>query len=177
MNKENRFPRAACASAFVLALQFGFHSTAAEETPDQIAMALGQKAIANSGAMELITDLTTEVGPRLAGSEGEKRAATWAKQRFEKLGYDKAWIETFPLEGWARGVEKAEVVGPSSQALILTALGSSVATPPEGLEAEIALFKTYEEFLAAPTNSIMGKIVVVTQPMRRSRDASGYATA
>jgi Zn-dependent M28 family amino/carboxypeptidase len=128
--------------------------------------------------MELITGLTTEIGPRLAGSTGEKRAARWAKQRFEQLGYDKAWIEEFPLDnGWARGVEKAEIVSPAPQPLVVTALGGSVATPPEGIEAEIALFKTYSELLAAPTGSLAGKIAVVTQPMVRAQDGGGYGFA
>ncbi len=147
------------------------------ETPDQIAAALAHKAMTNSTAMTLVGDLTTEIGPRLAGSEAEKRAAAWAKRRFEQLGFDKAWIETFPLEqGWARGIEKAEIISPSPQALSVTALGSSPATPPEGLEAEIALFKTYDEFLAAPVGSLSNKIVVVTQPMARTRDGRGYGT-
>lgn len=145
------------------------------QTPDQIAAALAQKAMTNSGAMEIITDLTTENGPRLAGSEAEKHAAAWAKQRFEQLGFDKVWIETFPLEhGWVRGIEKAEVLSPSPQPLVVTALGGSVATPPAGLEAEIVLFKTYAELLALPTNSLTGKIAVVTQPMARGRTEAGY---
>jgi Zn-dependent M28 family amino/carboxypeptidase len=146
--------------------------------PDQIAAGLAQRALANSVAMEIVTSLTTEIGPRLDGSEAEKRAADWAKKRFEELGFDKVWIETFPLEhGWARGIETAEVTAPSPQPLVITALGGSVATPPEGLEAEIVLFKNYYELLAAPAGSLKGKIAVVTQPMTRTQDGSGYGFA
>lgn len=148
---------------------------AAANTPDQIAAVLAQQARTNSGAMEILTGLTTEIGPRLAGSEAEKRAAAWAKQWFERSGFDKVWLETFPLEhGWVRGEEKAEIISPSPQPLVVTALGGSSATPPEGIEAEIALFHTYEELLARPTNSLAGKIVVVTQPMVRAQDGGGY---
>ena len=148
---------------------------AAANTPDQIAAVLAQQARTNSGAMEILTGLTTEIGPRLAGSEAEKRAAAWAKQWFERSGFDKVWLETFPLEhGWVRGEEKAEIISPSPQPLVVTALGGSSATPPEGIEAEIALFHTYEELLARPTNSLAGKIVVVTQPMVRAEDGGGY---
>ena len=144
-------------------------------TPDQTAAALGQTAMTNSGAMEILSSLTTEIGPRLAGSEAEKRAAAWATQHFKTFGFDKVWIETFPLaHGWTRGLEWAEVTSPSPQRLVVTALGGSVATPPEGIEAEIALFKTYAELLAMPTNSLAGKIAVVTQPMFRAQDGSGY---
>ena len=146
--------------------------------PDQVAAELARIALTNSGALDLLTSLTTEVGPRLAGSDAEKRAEDWAQKMFEKLGFDKVWNEAFPIEhGWTRGVEKAEVTSPSPQPLVLTALGGSVPTPPKGLEAEIALFKTYDALLAAPPGSLAGKIAVVTQPMVRTQDGSGYATA
>ena len=122
---------------------------AAADTPEQTAHVLAQQALRNSGAMEILTGLTTEIGPRLAGSEAEKRAAVWAKQLFEKSGFDRVWVEAFPLaRGWARGEEQAEITSPSPQPLIVTALGGSIATPPAGIEAEIALFKTYDELLA-----------------------------
>src|SRR5450432_1009287 len=162
-------------AAALLGLTCGASFGADSDTADQVAAALAQKALTNSGAMTIVGDLTTEIGPRLAGSDAEKRAAAWARQRFQQLGFDKVWIETFPLEhGWTRGIEKAEVISPSPQPLVVTALGGSVATPPEGLEAEIVLFKTYDELLAQPTNSLTGKIAVVTQPLVRAQDGGGY---
>jgi len=159
----------------ILALLFTTWFAVGAETPEQIAAALAQKALTNSGAVEIVRDLTTDIGQRLAGSDAEKRAAAWAKQRFEQLGFDKVWIESFPLEhGWERGIETAEIVDPSPQRLVVTALGDSVATPAEGIVAVIALFKTYDQFLAAPTNSLSGKIVVVTERMARFRDGHGY---
>ncbi len=168
------FRRFTGSCALVAAAIGGPNFAAAAGTPDQTAAAMAQTALTNSGAMEILTSLTTEVGPRLAGSAAEKRAAAWAKARFEKAGFDKVWIESFPIEhGWARGIEKAEVTSPCPQPLVITALGGSVATP-HGIEAEIVLFKTYNEFLAAPTNSLTGKIAVVTEPMVRARDGHGY---
>lgn len=162
----------------LLALVFAVGLSAKGETPAEIAAALGHAMLTNSGAFEIVRDLTTDIGPRLAGSDAEKRAAQWAKKRFEQFGFDRVSVETFPLEhGWARGEEKAEVVSPSPQPLVVTALGGSVATPPEGLEAEIALFKTYDELLVQPTNSLTGRIAVVTEPMIRTQDGSGYGAA
>jgi carboxypeptidase Q len=147
-------------------------------TPEQIAAELGNKAKTDPGTMDIITSLTTEVGPRLAGSDKEKLAAAWAKQKFEQLGFDKVSLESFPLEhGWVRGAEKAEIVGPSPQPLVIAALGGSVGTPPEGIEAEIVLFHTYEALLAAPVGSLTGKIAVMTQPMGRGAEAFGYGQA
>jgi carboxypeptidase Q len=154
------------------------HTAPAAGTPDEIAAQLGRSALRDSGALEIVTDLTTEIGPRLAGSEAEKRAADWAKRRFEQLGLENARIESFPIErGWVRGIETATITSPSPQSLIITALGGSIATPPEGIEAEVALFRTYNELLAAPAGSLTGKIAVVTEPMVRARDGQGYGDA
>jgi carboxypeptidase Q len=148
----------------------------AAPTPEQQAAELSKQALADSGALDILTSLTTEIGPRLAGSDAEKRAAAWARQQFERLGFDKAWTESFPLEhGWARGIEKAEVTSPSPQPLVVTALGGSIATPSEGIEAPIALFNTYAAMLAG--GSLTGKIAVVTEPMKRAKEGSGYGIA
>jgi len=147
----------------------------AQSTPAEVAAELVSRARTGSDAMALIGSLTTDVGPRQAGSENEKRAAAWAQQRFKELGADRVWVETFSLtNGWARGIERAEVLSPALQPLAVTALGGSTATPPEGLVAEIALFTNYDGLLAAPAGSLAKKIAVVTQPMPRRRDGSGY---
>ena len=39
---------------------------------------LRERAMAGSHALSIVTSLTTEVGPRLAGSEAEARARAWA---------------------------------------------------------------------------------------------------
>lgn len=161
-------------AAFLFILVHAIHAAPTEQT----AAALAKSALHDTNALALVTDLSTRIGPRPDGSPAEKRAATWAKERFEQLGFDKAWIETFPLTNvWQRGIERAEIVSPSPQPLAVTALGTSPATPAEGLTAEIALFKTFDELLAAPANSLKGKIAVVTQPMARNKDGSGYEKA
>src|SRR6478609_9575294 len=88
------FSTVAKACFFLLAVILpGVGATTAEagEEAESVANRLAQRALTGPVAMQLITDLTTEIGPRLAGSEAEKRAAEWARQRFEQLGYDKVW--------------------------------------------------------------------------------------
>ncbi|MBT6767830.1 MAG: peptidase M28 family protein, partial [Opitutales bacterium] len=141
-------------------------ASSAIASPESLAATLAQKAQDTSLALEIATDLTTEIGPRLYGSESEKRAANWAVKRFSVYGFDKIWMESFSVErGWKRGLETASVTSPSPQSLVITALGGSVPTPAEGIEAEIALFKTIDAMLEQPEGSLNGKIAVVTQPM------------
>ena len=63
---------------------------------------------------------------------------------------------------------------PVPHRLAILGLGRSPPTPAGGIEAEIALFHSYAGLLAAPPGSLKGKIAVVTQPMTRTQDGSGY---
>jgi hypothetical protein len=136
--------------------------------------ALRDQALKGSPAYPFLRDLTTEIGERLAGSEHEHRAAQWAVARLKAMGFKNVHIESFAVPGWTRGEERAELISPSVQKLIVTSLGNAGATPPDGIEAPVALFHTYADMLAQPVGSLAGKIVVVTQPMVRAQDGSGY---
>lgn len=162
-----------CAAAlcFVAAPSFAATDWGKLETT---AAGLRDKALTGSQAYPLLESLTTEVGQRLAATEAEHRAALWAVAKMKALGFQNVHIEPFPMPVWTRGEERAEATAPFEQKLAVTALGRSVATPPEGIEAEVALFKTYDDLLAQPEGALKGKIAVVTQPMVRAQDGEGY---
>ena len=57
----------------------------------------------------------------------------------------------------------------------MAALGHSIATPAEGVEAEVVFFDGLDALLAAPAGSLSGKIAVVDGgQMVRMQDGSGY---
>ena len=111
------------------------------------AESLRAQALADGTAWRVIESLTTEVGPRLAGSEADARAVAWAKAKFAELGYERIWTEPVTFPKWERRHEAARVVGAHAQPLAVTALGGSPAGIVEGevvrfdslaaLEAEI----------------------------------------
>lgn len=138
---------------------------------------LGQQALTDPAAFDFVQSLTTEVGPRLAGTEAHRRAVGWAEARLKAAGFENVHSEPFTLRAWIRGTESADIVAPGPQHLAVTTLGGSVATDAGGIEAEIALFRTYDELLAAAPGSLAGKIAVVTQRMVRVQDGSGYGAA
>ncbi|HWA60322.1 MAG TPA: peptidase M28 family protein, partial [Caulobacteraceae bacterium] len=141
------------------------------------AEAVRDRALSDPTAYDFIADLTTDVGPRVAGSEAAARARDWGIARLKALGFSNVHAEPFQITAWARGEESAEVVAPHPQRLAILGLGGSVPTPPEGIEAEAVVFRTYADLLAAPAGSLAGKIAVVTQPMIRAQDGSGYGAA
>ena len=143
----------------------------------QTADRLIDKALEDDLAWEILESLTTEIGPRLAGSEAEAKARDWGVKTLRELGFKNVRIETFDIPYWERVSESAAVVAPFPQELKITALGNSVATPEGGLTAEIVRFRTLLELEDAPLAGFEGKIIFVDEVMTRTQDGSGYGWA
>jgi carboxypeptidase Q len=171
---------AAAALSFALSLPAAAlaapKKAAAEPLPlVQTAMALRDDAMkGGSIGVEFTRDLTTRFGARPAGSASEAAAAEWAAARMKALGFENVSVQPFRITSWSRGQEHAEITGPSRQSLAAVSLGEAPPTPAGGIEAEIVLFRSLEELMAAPDGSLTGKIAVVSRRMVRMQDGSGY---
>jgi hypothetical protein len=170
--------RLVAAVTLVFLSLLGPESPARAQSSDMaIAARLRDAGLKDGWGYRFLEGLTTKIGPRLAGTAAEARAAVWAEKALKAAGFDRVERESFPMTAWLRGEEKAAVVVPAPQALVVTALGGSVATPKQGVTAEIALFRRYSDLLAAPPGSLAGKIAVVTQRMPRVMDGGAYGAA
>ena len=136
--------------------------------------ALRDAALKDDVAYDIVEGLTTEVGQRLAATEAEARARTWAVAKLKSLGFRNVHVETYQMPVWLRGEETAEVVAPFPQTLKLVALGNSGATPAAGLTAPVAVFRTYGELANAAPESVRGKIVYIGNAMHPTQDGSSY---
>lgn len=145
----------------------------AQARPEQTA-ALRDAALSDSLAWEITEGLTTEIGPRMAGSDAEARARDWAVAKLTALGFANVRIEPFEIPYWERGEASAEIVAPFPQPLTLAALGNSGGTPPKGLKAELIGFDSIDALKAADPASVKGKIVFVTHRMAATQDGSHY---
>jgi len=161
-----------------VALAFGIASALANaaETriPDQAmeqAAQLRERALADDTGWKIVESLTTEVGPRMAGSEADARAVAWAQAKFRELGFDRVWTEPVTFPKWVRRSESAAVLGPHTQPLTVTALGGS---PAGTVEAQVVRFADLAALEAAAEGSLAGKIAFVDFPMQAARDGSGY---
>src|SRR5215210_1803389 len=136
--------------------------------------ALRDAALKDDIAWDIVEGLTTEVGQRLAGTEAEARARDWAVRRLTALGFSNVHVEPFDMPVWVRGEERAEIVSPFPQSLVLTALGNSGATPPGGITAEVVAFDSVAALEAAPDAAVRGRIVFIDHRMTPTQDGSGY---
>src|SRR5688500_17119782 len=87
--------------------------------------ALRDAALNDDYAWQITEALTTEVGPRMPGTEAEARARDWAVRKLTGLGFSNVRVESFDMPVWMRGRESAEILGPFPQPMVVAALGNS----------------------------------------------------
>jgi len=136
---------------------------------------LRDDALANDEyAWDITEGLTTEVGERMAGTEAEARARSWAVAKFKALGFTNIRVDEFPVATGLRGAESAEILAPFPQKMFVNALGGSGLTGPEGVTGEIVAFDSVDALRLAPDEAVRGKIVFVDHRMTAAQDGSGY---
>ena len=133
-------------------------------------------ALAGTQGYDITESLTTEVGQRLAGTEAEARARDWAVKKFKDIGLENVRVEPFTIPGWERGDESAYIVSPYPQKLEITTLGYSVATPSNGVEAEVVYFSELDA-LQATNEDLTGKIAFIDGRMAKAPDGATYGPA
>lgn len=139
----------------------------------ETAARLMEAGLSSDLGYDILESLTTEIGPRLAGSENEARARAWAENRLNGLGFANVRIEPFTIDYWERGETRAEIVSPYPQPLTLTALGGSAPTGRRGVEADIVRFPNMDS-LRAYEGSLEDKIAFIDDEMTRTQTGSGY---
>jgi len=158
----------------LILLAVALPSLAFAQPADQIAAMRDDAMASDTLAWEIVEGLTTEVGQRLAGTPAEERGREWAVRRLNALGFSNVHVESFEMPVWVRGEERAEIISPFPQSLVVTALGTSAATSARGLEAEVVGFASLAALEAAPESAVRGRIVFVDHAMRPTQDGSGY---
>ncbi|HVI53438.1 MAG TPA: M20/M25/M40 family metallo-hydrolase [Luteibacter sp.] len=166
------------ALAACLALACSAHAADKATTiPDKAVAAaaeLRDRAMNDNTGYEFVSALTTEVGPRLAGSAADARGVAWTVAKFKAMGFDKVYTEKVSYPLWQRRSEHAEIVAPFPQSLALTALGYSAGTPSGGLTGEVVAFNDLDALKAADPATVKGKIVYVSTHMQQQKDGHDY---
>jgi len=120
-------------------------------------------ALGDSAAFERLTELVDRFGHRFSGSENLELALDWILAEMERDGLENVRGEPVMVPHWVRGNESAALVEPRQQMLPMLGLGGSVATPPEGITAEVLVVRSFDE-LSARAAEATGKIVLFNAP-------------
>ena len=117
-------------------------------------------------AWRRLAELTDTYGHRLSGSENLERAIGWAAETMKRDRLENVRTEPVMVPRWVRGSESAEIVAPPRHTLAILGLGGSVATPPEGIEAEVVVVSSFDELRAARRRGQAAASCCSTRPSR-----------
>jgi carboxypeptidase Q len=141
------------------------------------AASLRDRALQGSGAYEVVASLATEIGPRSAGSEGDRAAVAWALNKLTQLGFQNVRAQDVTVPHWARGFAEVAIKEPWPQPLVAAALGGSVGTGEEGIEGDVVQASNIDALKKLSRREVEGRIVYFNTRTERTRDGHGYDQA
>jgi hypothetical protein len=139
-----------------------------------------QAALNSDYAYRQVAHLSNNIGPRLSGSAQAAKAVEYVASELKALGCE-VQLEKAMVPHWVRGEETAALTQFPGQApnttqkIVLCALGSSVATPPEGIEADVIVVRNFDELKSIPRDKVAGRIVLFNYPFDKQMAAENRA--
>jgi carboxypeptidase Q len=146
-----------------------------------------QAALSSDYAYRQVAHLANNIGPRLSGSAQAAKAVEYVASELKAIGCE-VQLEKVMVPHWVRGEETAALVQfpgmaeGTAQKVLLCALGGSVATPKEGITADVITVRNFDELKAMPREKVAGKIVLFNYPFDKrlaevGRGNEGYGEA
>ncbi|MEX0608239.1 MAG: M28 family metallopeptidase [Balneolaceae bacterium] len=118
-----------------------------------------ESAMESDEAWERLVYLADTFGPRFSGSENLENSIDWIVETMESDGFDRVWTQPVKVPNWIRGEESAILTSPYKKNLPMLGLGGSIATPENGITAEVIVVQSFEE-LEQVSDKVEGKIVL-----------------
>ena len=130
---------------------------------------------------ELLRGLSKDVGQRLSGSEGAKKAVIWSKKTMENYDFDTVYLQEVMVPHWERGEVEECFYFDGSKKINLSILGAggTVSTPVEGINASVIEVSSLDEVDELGEEVIKGKIVFYNKAFnqRYINQGSSYGQA
>ncbi len=104
-------------------------------------------ALTQGQSYEWLRDLCKNVGGRLSGSPEAAKAVIWGKNLMTQVGLDSVWLQPVMVPHWVRG-EKEQAhytINGIKKEVPICALGFSIASPKEGVTAQVIEVKSIED--------------------------------
>ena len=153
------------------------------KTPDvqRTAEELMGRALGRSEAYDELGELCDTIGARISGSPELERAVQWSAAQMRSDGLEVS-LEPVDVPRWIRGQESGTVTAPRVEDVDILALGNSVGTGGEPLEADVLVVSSFTE-LTERAEEAKGKWILYDVPFTtygetvqyRSRGASAAA--
>jgi len=114
-------------------------------------------------AYQRLARLCDTFGPRFSGSTNLEAALDWILAQMKKDGLENVHGEEVMVPHWVRGAESAELLAPRARRLPMLGLGGSIATPPEGITAEVLVVKSFAD-LTERASEAANRIILFNVP-------------
>jgi hypothetical protein len=126
-----------------------------------------KSSLTQSSAYSWLDHLSNDIGSRLSGSVGAEKAVLYTKKELEKLGLDNVYLQEVMVPKWVRGEKETAYILDNKKKIEvpICALGGSIATPKNGILAEIIEVHAIEELEKLGAEKLKGKIVFFNRPM------------
>ena len=103
-------------------------------------------ALTEGKSYEWLRDLTSNIGGRLSGSPEAQMAVEWGEALMKEVGLDSVWLQPVMVPHWVRGEKEVAnyTINGQKKDVPICALGFSIATPKNGVTAEVIEVKSLE---------------------------------
>ncbi len=142
--------------------------------------AIKAAALQDDYAYRQVAHLTENIGARPSGSLQARAAVDYVASELRALGLE-VRLEEVKVPHWVRGAENAQLIEyagqtpGTAQKIVLTALGGSTSTGPEGVTADVVVVNSFDELKALGRDKVAGKIVLFNELFDKRKAAAGMA--
>ena len=150
----------------LIAFLFLSANTFAQNADSVMLRKIYDEALVNGQCYQNLHYLCKNIGQRLSGSANAQKAVEWGKKMMESYGFDKVFLQPCMVPHWVRGEKEQGFIidGQKRIPVAIAALGMSVATPKNGLTAEVIELHSLAELKTLGEAAIKGKIVFFNRP-------------
>ncbi|HLY18259.1 MAG TPA: M20/M25/M40 family metallo-hydrolase [Bryobacteraceae bacterium] len=134
------------------------------ETYKDVSSQIIAAALADQDGYAKLSYLCDRIGNRLSGSASLNEAIQWAAAQMKRDGLENVSTPAVKVPHWVRGHEEAEMIKPVRRQLTMLGLGGSVATPADGITAEVVPVSSFDALNALGREKVAGKIVLFNVP-------------
>ncbi|NDC29505.1 MAG: peptidase M28 family protein [Bacteroidetes bacterium] len=124
------------------------------------------EAFTNGKCYAQLDHLCNKIGNRISGSKNAAKAVEFAYELLKKEGFDSVWLQPVMVPHWVRGEKEIGyfVSNKKKTTVHICALGNSVATAKEGIQAKVVEVKNFDELKKLGKEKVEGNIVFFSRP-------------
>ncbi len=135
------------------------------------------EVLTNGQCYQTLDYLCNQIGGRLSGSPQAEQAVQYMFNKMKSYGFDTVYLQPVMVPHWIRGAKEEAFIAKGRQKfdVRICALGGSVATPLNGIDAEVIEVRSIAELKELGKERIKGKIVFFNRPMDPTHIHTGAA--